>query len=279
MIRNEWISSLNDRGLNDENSGVYGARNGFETRKNECPEYQQFCEDVKQQIYESDYYYQDFLDASCYPPSSDYQIGFILGANYISKTQRPNNHELFSFYQYEDEARIARLELRIYKIDEYLSAPNISVQQQVHYLEMKCEFLKMKIQIEESISPLPEDIRSYWEEEVVEMITTSNFSPDEEPRVECLVVDDEIEKIIVLPNPPSKLILLINKCGDEHLKTRISSVKSQHIRQAIMEGNHINIYFRYFFYTSTVGSLNWIWHANYRAYLGNAIGKCSIRPP
>ncbi|KAD3337910.1 hypothetical protein E3N88_33431 [Mikania micrantha] len=31
--RNEWISSLNDRGLNNENSGVYGARNGLETRK------------------------------------------------------------------------------------------------------------------------------------------------------------------------------------------------------------------------------------------------------
>ncbi|KAD7117981.1 hypothetical protein E3N88_05249 [Mikania micrantha] len=210
---------------------------------NECPEYQQFCEDVKQQIYELDYYHQDFFDASYYPPSSYYQTGFILSADYNSKTQSSNNFELFSVYQSEDEARIARLELRIYQIDEYLSAPNLSVQQQVHYLKMKCEFLKMKIQIEESISPLLKDIRSCWEEEVVEMNTASNFSPNEEPRVECLVVDDEIETIIVLPNPPSKLILLINKCGDEYLKTRISSVKSQHIRQAIMEGIHINIYF------------------------------------
>ncbi|KAD3069366.1 hypothetical protein E3N88_37246 [Mikania micrantha] len=153
--------------------------------RNECPEYQQFCEDVKQQIYELDYYHQDFFDASYYPPSSDYQTGFILSADYNSKTQSSNNFELFSVYQSEDEAIIARLELRISQIDEYLSAPNLSVQQQVHYLEMKCEFLKMKIQIEESISPLQEDIRSCWEEEVVEMNTTLNFSPDEEPRVEC----------------------------------------------------------------------------------------------
>ncbi|KAD7116770.1 hypothetical protein E3N88_04038 [Mikania micrantha] len=182
-----------------EDESIYSSCRGCGSpchTRNECPEYQQFCEDVKQQIYELDYYHQDFFDASYYPPSSYYQ-----------------------------------------------TAPNLSVQQQVHYLEMKCEFLKMKIKIEESISLLPEDIRSYWEEEVVEMNTTSNFSPDEEPRVECLVVDDENETIIVLPNPPSKLILLINKCGDEYLKTRISSVKSQHIRQAIMEGIHINIYF------------------------------------
>ena len=32
-IRNEWISSLNDRGLKDEDLGVYGAKNGLETRK------------------------------------------------------------------------------------------------------------------------------------------------------------------------------------------------------------------------------------------------------
>ncbi|KAD6454764.1 hypothetical protein E3N88_09470 [Mikania micrantha] len=210
-----------------EDESIYSSCRGCGSpchTRNECPEYQQFCEDVKQQIYELDYYHQDFFDDSYYPPSSDYQTGFILSADYNSKTQSSNNFEFFSVYKSEDEARIARLELRIYQIDEYLSAPNLSVQQQVHYLEMKCEFLNTKIQIEESISPLPEDIRSCWEEEVVEMNTTSNFSPNEESRVECLVVDDEIETILVLPNPPSKLIPLINKCGNDYLNTRINNV-------------------------------------------------------
>ncbi|MFS7904313.1 hypothetical protein Hanom_Chr01g00034611 [Helianthus anomalus] len=64
-------------------------------------------------------------------------------------------------YQSKEDEQLARAESMLPKIDELLSAPNLSNQQRTDYLSMKCEVLSIKIRVEESISPLFDDVINY----------------------------------------------------------------------------------------------------------------------
>ncbi|KAJ0926030.1 hypothetical protein HanRHA438_Chr04g0166401 [Helianthus annuus] len=123
-------------------------------------------------------------------------------------------------YQTEEEKKLATLEASLSKLEQYLLAPNLSDEDRISCLVSKCQKLKMKIEIEERLSPLPVDIRDYshMEEEVVEDNTTPmNPLSDEESLVDQMVCEDEeaeqSDEMNVCTEPLPISIIQINKCG------------------------------------------------------------------
>ncbi|KAJ0930880.1 hypothetical protein HanPSC8_Chr04g0154681 [Helianthus annuus] len=140
-------------------------------------------------------------------------------------------------YQTEEEKKLATLEVTLSKLEQYLSAPNLSDEDRISCLVSKCQKLKMKIEIEERLSPLPDDIRDYshMEEEVVEDNTTPmNPLSDEESLVDQIVCEDEeaeqSDEMNVCTKPLPISIIQLNKCGEEGSRKKMRRVNLQDIR-------------------------------------------------
>jgi len=211
-------------------------------------------------------------------------------------------------YQSNEDKQLARIEAMLSEIEGFLSASNLSDQQRIEYLSMKCEILLIKIQIEESISPLSTDItnHSQLEDKVVDIDTTPTPSFAEEPLVEHIFVENEVkeevtsllgheigcsnlnedltllkeqdtEVIKVISDPPSVLIVTTNKVGDKGSRTNIRKVGLQDIGHVIMKRLRCNN--NYSTNMPVIRKHIWTRHVNYRVYVGNSVGKCALRPP
>ena len=187
-------------------------------------------------------------------------------------------------YQTEEEKELAMLEVTLSKLEQYLSAPNLSDEDRIGCLVSKCQNLKMKIKIEQRLSPLSDDIRDYshMKEEVVEDNTTPmNPSSDEESQVDQMVcVDDEAEQsdeMNVCTEPLPIVIFHINKCGEEGLSKKMKRAKLQDIRVYLMKW--ISETRMCCLNMPIIPTSLWRWHVNFRAFIGNTLGKCALRPP
>ncbi|KAJ0906940.1 hypothetical protein HanRHA438_Chr07g0293001 [Helianthus annuus] len=187
-------------------------------------------------------------------------------------------------YQTEEEKKLAMLEASLSKLEQYLLAPNPSDEDRISCLVSKCQKLKKKIEIEERLSPLPDDIRDYshMEEEVVEDNTTPmNPLSDEESLVGQMVCEDEeaeqSDEMNVCTEPLPISIIQINKCGEEGSRKKMRRVKQQDIRVHI--GKWISETRMCFLNMPIILTNLWSWHVNFRAFVGNVLGKCALRPP
>ncbi|KAJ0942328.1 hypothetical protein HanPSC8_Chr03g0090671 [Helianthus annuus] len=182
--------------------------------------------------------------------------------------------------QTEEEKKLAMLEVTLSKLEQYLSAPNLSEEDRISCLVSKCQNLKMKIEIEQRLSPLPDEIRDYShiKEEVVEDNTTQ-MSPlsDEESRVEQMVcADDEAEQseeMNMCTEPLPISIIQINKCGEEGSRKKMRKVTVKDIGRIIIKWLCNNPT-----YLIILSKKKCLWRVNYRVYVGNSIGKCGLRP-
>ncbi|KAJ0494756.1 hypothetical protein HanIR_Chr12g0601071 [Helianthus annuus] len=187
-------------------------------------------------------------------------------------------------YETEEEKKLAMLEASLSKLEQYLLAPNLSDEDRISCLVSKCQKLKMKIEIEERLSPLPVDIRDYshMEEEVVEDNTTPmNPLSDEESLVDQMVCeDDEAEQsdeMNVCTEPLPISIIPINKCGEEGSRMKMKRVKLQDIGVYLVKWISDT---RMCFLNMPIILTNLCrWHVNFRAFVGNVLGKCALRPP
>ncbi|KAJ0946739.1 hypothetical protein HanRHA438_Chr01g0007281 [Helianthus annuus] len=187
-------------------------------------------------------------------------------------------------YQTEEEKKLATLEVILSKLEQYLSAPNLSDEDRISFLVSRCQKLKMKIELEERLSPLPDDIRdnSHMEEEVVEDNTTPmNHLSDEGSLVDQMVCeDDEAEQsdeMNVCTEPLPISIIPINKCGEEGSRKKMNRAKLQDISVYLMKwisqtrGCFLNM--------PIILTSLWRWHVKFRAFIGNTRGKCALKPP
>ncbi|KAJ0533751.1 hypothetical protein HanIR_Chr09g0411981 [Helianthus annuus] len=176
------------------------------------------------------------------------------------------------------------LEVTLSKLKQYLSAPNLSDEDRISFLVSKCQKLKMKIEIEERLSPLPDDIRDYshMEVEVMEVNTTPmNPLSDEEPLVDQMVCeDDEAEQsdeMTVCTEPLPISIIPINKCGEDGSRKKMNRAKLQDMGVYLVKwisqtcGCFLNI--------PIILTSLWRWHVKFQAFIGNTRGKCSLKPP
>ncbi|KAJ0457193.1 hypothetical protein HanIR_Chr15g0770981 [Helianthus annuus] len=185
--------------------------------------------------------------------------------------------------QTEEDKKFAMLEVILSKIEQYLSAPSLSDEDRISFLVSKCQTLKMKIEIEERLSPLPDDIRDYshMEEEVVEDNTTSmNPLSDEESLVDQMVCEDDeaeqSEEMNMCTEPLPISIIQINKCGEEGSRKKMRRVKQQDIRVYLVKW--ISETRRCSLNMPIILTNLWRWHVNFRAFVGNVLGKCALRP-
>jgi hypothetical protein len=269
-------------------SSCRGCGNPFHTR-NECPYVERLQEAAWRYVraYEEwgntlVSYYEEPLPP---PKFEDYKAMVDEESDYSYGKQYQNDYcyepEGVCADQTEEDRKLAILEAGLSKLEEYLSAPNLSDQDRIRCLAYKCQGLTMKIELEEHLSPLPDDIRDYshMEEEVVEGNTTPmNPLSDEELLVNQMVCEngevDEYEQmrgdlVPVLSVP-------INKVGDEGPREKVRKTTLQDTGLDNMKWIH-----------NSKGVLDmppivmrlWMWCVNYRAFIGNSAGKCALRPP
>ena len=187
-------------------------------------------------------------------------------------------------YETEEEKELAVLEVTLSKLEQYLATPNLSDVDRISCLVSKCHTLKLKIEIEERLSPLPDDIRDYshMKEEVVEDNTTP-MSPlsDEESLVDQMMCADyEVEQadgMDMCTEPLPISMIQINKCGEEGSRNKMRRVKLPDIKVYVMKWTSKAR--RSSFNMPNILTNLWRWHVNFRAFVGNVAGKCALRPP
>ncbi|KAK1413181.1 hypothetical protein QVD17_34952 [Tagetes erecta] len=159
------------------------------------------------------------------------------------------------YYKHDNLDEILR-EVKLNKINRALAEPHLAKKKQLFWLKTK------SARAEETV-----------DEEVTDLPGQENESTNsiEEKSLESLVISE----IQVHPNPPLASITQPTKVGEEGLRTKKKKVAVQDIGQIIMKWlrNSVSIYM-----TISVNQF-WNWQVNYRAFVGNVAGKCSLRPP
>lgn len=257
---------------------------------------------------DEDAYYESMTDERCFCCGRDHTHDYEVCAVYLknpaywnkkmkdSRISRPyqgylqDHPEKYSepegdcTYQNEEDGKLAKLEVILSKFDEYLSTPNLSDEHRISCLVSKCKYLKMKIELEERLSPLPDDIRdySYMKDEVVEDNTApmNPLSDEDSQMYQMVCKDDEVgqsDKVIVCIEPLPISIIPTSKCGEEGSRKNIRKAKLQYTSIHKMKW----IYRTRMCFLSMPIILKSIsrWHVNYRAFIGNTVGKCALKPP
>lgn len=216
---------------------------------------------------------QDYYQVQC-QFSFLYQIQYNVNELYAKAFQE--------IYQYEDDF-IVQMDLLLSEIDKLLSLGYLSDQLRVDYLSMKCEVLLKKIQVEESISPLSDDIINCSQvgDELVEINTTSVTLFVEKPHVDQVVVDDDEGEDEVMGLPKHKVGCL-KPIEDITPTPSLEKEPMKHKRKVSLEDRG-QVVMKWTYNISTdmliMSKKMKTRHVNYRTYIGNSVGKCSLRPP
>ncbi|KAK1411603.1 hypothetical protein QVD17_38158 [Tagetes erecta] len=246
-------------------------------KRDNCHEYLQKCEDARRKLHMLDVYYGD--TPSFYP-----------------------------YYKRDNLEEILR-KVKLTKINRALAEPHLSRKKQLFWLSWKYNLLQDGMQNRNSNLSVMEEyyakerwISSQIQDDVVETNTTPLISVIETPETKSAMaeetVDEEVRDLLgqenesinsiedkpleslvigevqVHPNLPLASITQTTKVGEEGLRTK-KKVTLQDLGQIIMKWlrNSVSIYM-------TISAKQfWNGQVNYRAFVGNVAGKCSLRPP
>ncbi|KAJ0733490.1 hypothetical protein HanPI659440_Chr11g0408851 [Helianthus annuus] len=245
--------------------------------------------------------YEDFNDPSSYypygnPPPPDYQEYYYSEMDYhYEQEQGYNNYEpdLPHFPSYQEEYD-----------DNYHDSPQPTYEEPQDSLNSKLDMIidmmiemKMKDemrdksfealviqvgQLTKEMAQLRRDQEVLANGTMVDGDVVEEVMELPEQEVECLnraedmTPQDELDSkeahIHIHPSP--KLITPTNKVGDAGSGIRIRRVALQDIGHVVKRRPRSCT-----LHMPNVIKRVWIRHANYRAYVGNSVGKCALRPP